>query len=99
MYLMDEKRENPFGINLTKRYVSEAAEELLYKKFSIGNSCSVELVDYMGGDESVERVSTAGYGREIFSENPEQKEFINYLSTNGIYQSFRSVQFKFSVQA
>ena len=27
---MEEREENPFGVNLTKRYVSEGAEKILF---------------------------------------------------------------------
>lgn len=96
-----EKRDeivNPFGINYTKRFVSQGETEL-YKKYELRKTGSVELVDYMGGDGTVERVATLGYGTSIFPEKPDKKDFINYLVSNGIYEPFSSVQLKFSIQS
>jgi len=96
---MAEESNNPFGINITKRYVSSGGESELYRPQHIGNHGSIELVDYMGGDGTVERVATAGHGAEIFSENPHREDFIRHLSAKGIYEPFKSVQLKFSFQS
>ncbi len=96
---MEKREENPFGINQTKRYVSEGAESVLFTPYKVGSSGSVDLVDYMGGDGTVERVATLGHGKQIFEENPDTEGFIQYLSTNGIIQPFKSVQVKLSFQA
>jgi len=93
------EQENPFGINNTKRFVSPEGEKELYVKHSIRNHGCVELVDYMGGDEMVERIATAGHGRNIFTEKPSQNLFLSYLATNGILEPFSSVQLKFSIQS
>ena len=98
----DVKKEgdfSPFGNNLTKRYVSSGGEKALFNKYDAGNTGSVELVDYMGGDETVERVATAGHGREIFPEQIDQKDFIYHLGYRNILPPFKSVQFKFVVQS
>ena len=89
---------SPFGITLTKRNVSPNGEKQLYVPHSVKGGL-VELVDYMGSDEMVERVATAGHGRKIFPENPDQQDFINYLAINGITEPFSSVQLKFSIQS
>jgi len=96
---MSEESNNPFGVNLTKRYVSAEGEREIYKPYSIDNHGTVELVDYMGGDGTVERVATAGHGTAIFPERPDQESFIEHLAAKGIYEPFKSVQLKFSVQA
>ena len=93
------KKEVPFKTNLTKRYVSLGGEDVLFKKYGIGNSGSVELIDYMGGDETVERVATAGHGRGIFPEGIAQEDFIYHLGYKRIFQPFKSVQLKFSIQS
>jgi thymidylate synthase (FAD) len=89
----------PFGTNKTRRYVSCGGEGELFQSKDILRHGSIELVDYMGGDETVERVATAGHGRGIFPEKPGQEDFIGYLGSRGIIDPFRSVQFKFSIQA
>ncbi len=94
-----EDVKSPFGINLTKRLVSYFGEEELYKSYSIDDHGEIEFIDYMGGDEIVERVATAGHGRKIFQEKPSQQEFIDYLNAKGIYEPFKSVHLKFSIQA
>jgi thymidylate synthase (FAD) len=93
------KREDPFGVNQTKRYVSEGGEQELYVKHKIENSGEVELVDYMGGDAMVERVATAGHGRSILPDNPSREKLLNYLAISGIQDPFKSVQFKFCIQS
>src|SRR3989344_8435190 len=93
------KKEVPFKTNLTKRYVSTGGEEVLFKKYDVGNSGSVELIDYMGGDETVERVATAGHGRVIVQPYLDQDIFISSLGYRGILQPFKSVQLKFSIQS
>jgi len=94
-----ENQEIPFGINLTKRYVSEGAEKHLFKKDIINNHGEIILVDYMGSDSTIERVATLGFGTEIFPEKPYQRDFVHYLANNGILEPFKSVQLKFSIQS
>ena len=100
--MSDEQKERaPFGISTTKRAVSAGGEQKMYRMYKIGqrgNESTLELVDYMGSDETVERVATLGLGRSIFPENPEQSEFINHLAASGIYEPFKSVQLKFSMR-
>lgn len=98
---MEGEVENlsPFGINLTKRFVSGGAEALLYKPHDVRKAGVVELVDYMGGDATVERVATAGHGRRIFPENPDPHDFTDYLAKRGILEPFTSVQLKFLVES
>ncbi|MGV8142294.1 MAG: FAD-dependent thymidylate synthase [Candidatus Pacearchaeota archaeon] len=95
---MSSEDKAPFGINHTKRYVSQGAESRLYKIESPANHGEVELVDYMGGDEMVVRVATAGRGTRIFPEHPDQKEFLTHLAASGIYDPFSAVQLKLSMQ-
>ena len=90
--------KNPFGINQTKRFVSKGAEDSLYKKHSPRSHGEVELVDYMGGDETVARVATAGHGIEFFPEKPNQYDFLKHLVTKRITEPFMPVQLKFSMQ-
>ncbi len=94
----EEANSSPFGVNLTRRYVSSGAEDHLYNVNRIRGG-TVELVDYMGGDATVERVATAGYGRSIFPENPSQSQFMDYLVRRGIFAPFSSVQLKFAIQS
>lgn len=96
---MAKEAEAPFGINRTNRYVSQGAEDILFQQDKIGETGLVELVDYMGGDGTVERVATSGYGRGIFPEVPRESDFIGHLAASGIYQPFSSVQLKFNVQS
>ena len=96
---MQEEAILPFGLNKTKRYVSEGGERQLFVSHRVGESGSVELVDYMGGDATVERVATAGHGRGIFREQPTQEDFLRYLIANGIYEPFKSVHVKASIQS
>ncbi len=94
-----EESITPFGINQTRRYVSDGGEEVLYDIYHVGSSGEVELVDYMGGDETVERVATSGHGRSIFKEEISKNSFLNFLVAHGIYEPFKSVQLKFSIQS
>ena len=94
----DEKKERvPFGVTMTKRAVSSGGEREIYLQQTIGkvgNHSTLELVDYMGNDNMVERVATLGFGRKIFPEQPEQGEFIYHLAASGIYEPFKSIQIK-----
>ena len=67
---IDEQNDSSsiYGVNYTKRFVSEG-ENQLYKKHNLGKTGLIELVDYMGGDGTVERVATLGHGTSIFPEN------------------------------
>ncbi len=94
-----EKKSTPFGINPTKRFVSKGGEEELYNQYKIGKTGLVELVDYMGGDGTVERVATSGHGNSIFNERPSTGRLIHYLNSKGIYEPFKSVQLKFNIQS
>ena len=101
--MSSEKRDESevdelFGVNYTKRFVSEG-ENQLYKKHNLGKTGLIELVDYMGGDGTVERVATLGHGTSIFPENPDKRDFIHYLVNNGIYEPFSSIQLKFNIQS
>lgn len=99
--MSDEKERSPFGVSMTKRYVSPGGERELYRQYEVGlrGACStIELVDYMGGDDMVERVATAGHGRAIFPEQPSQQEFIGHLAACGLYEPFKSVQLKLSMR-
>lgn len=89
----------PFGIRETKRYVSPGGEDILFESDLMGDNGLVELVDYMGGDATVERVATAGYGTDIFPERPSRSELINYLAASGIRAPFSSVQLKFNIRS
>ncbi len=91
--------KNPFGVNKTKRYVSDGAEKRLFDYYHIYNSGFLSLVDYMGGDATVERVATAGHGTRIFPEKPSTDDFINHISSKKIIEPFKSVQLKFQIQA
>lgn len=99
IFLMEKETEAPFGINETKRYVSSGGEEILFDQDLIGDAGLVELVDYMGGDGTVERVAIGGYRREIFPEKPSRFDLIGHLAASGIYQPFSSVQLKMHVQS
>ncbi len=90
---------NPYGENLTKRFVSKGAEELLFEPVELYESGSIELVDYMGGDGTVIDVATTGRGLEIFESYPEQHHLIEHLVASGIERPFEFVQLKFSIQA
>ena len=94
---MGENDNAPFGLNTTKRYVSKTGEEELYKIHKISNHGEIELVDYMGGDETVERVATAGHGKSIFTGNPDLSDFMEYLNSHGIYKPFKFVHLKFNM--
>ena len=96
--MIKEDASSPFGINQTKRYVSKNGESILFKQDQIGNTGLVELVDYMGGDGTVERVATAGHGSNIFPEKPSRANLIRHLVASGTYQPFSSVQLKFHIQ-
>ncbi len=93
------EHKNPFGENKTKRYVSDSAEKKLFDYHNIYDSGFVSLVDYMGGDTTVERAATAGHGKNIFPEKPSTDDFINHISSKKIIEPFKSVQLKFQIQA
>ncbi len=97
-------------MTLTKRYVSSGAERLLGALSYVGkpegytpeegnDSGLLALMDYMGGDETVVRVATAGHGLDIFPERPEEPAFLRHLAAKGISAPFKSVQFQFAIQA
>ncbi len=96
---------------LTKRYVSPGAETWMKGAFYIDGSGEVdlfnrqksrsntlELVDYMGGDQTVIRVATAGHGLGIFRQHQEEDSFLEHLVAKGIHTPFRSVKFQFCMQ-
>jgi thymidylate synthase (FAD) len=93
--LMD-KTTSDNGTNLTGRYVSHGGEKNLFVKYNTGQG-SVELVDYMGGDDMVARVATAGYGPSVFPENPSLPDFLSYITDRGITTPFKSVHLKLKV--
>lgn len=85
---------------LTKRLVSPGAEKWLHEAHLVDPQGEYKegmfsLMDYMGGDESVIRVATAGHGLRIFSELPDDKKFLEHLAAKGIMAPFRSVQLQF----
>ena len=88
----------PFGLSETRRFVSSGAELALFKPMKV-DSGEIEFVDYQGGDDLVERFATMGLGRSVFPESPSQREFMQYLVNHGIYEPFKAVQLKLSVQA
>ncbi len=96
---MPDDERAPFGVSLTKRYTSPVAESVLYDTVKVRGHSEIQLVDYMGGPDMIERVATAGHGRDIFPEEPSQESFLRYLVANSILAPFRSVQLKFSIQA
>jgi len=103
---MSKEEKTPFGVNLTKRIISAGGERQLYQKHHIGYSGSLELVDYMGTDGMVERVATAGHGRNILQYSPSchslnipQSDFLMYLANKKIESPFKSVQIKLGIQS
>lgn len=90
----------PFGISKTKRFVSEGGEKALYIPHGVGKHDSgyVALVDYMGGDGTIEYAATATRGRGIFNLQPTQQDFLAFLAGNGITRPFRWSQLKLEVQ-
>lgn len=88
-----------YRVSMTRRYTNDNAEALLYNPQRVGGHSTIELVDYMGGSDMVERVATAGHGRSIFPENPSQQDFMHFLVGRGIHTPFKSVQLKFGIQA
>ncbi len=96
---MDSKECEPYGTSLTRRAVSLGGEKELFNLHQIGESGEVELVDYMGSDDSVEYAATLGLGRGIISPEVSQDDFIQNLSAKGIQNPFKAVQLKFSIQS
>lgn len=90
--------QNPYGFSITKRLVIPAAEKLLYRKHSTFGEEQITLVDYMGGDQEVERVATAGHMSAIFPEKPDRPDFLAHLEAKGIEVPFKAVQLKFQIQ-
>lgn len=95
---LDEGRY-PFGNNLTKRFVSEGGECVLYSPRKVSGHGEVTLVDYMGGDDTIEMVATAGRMRKIFPEKISQADFLGYLAEHGIHRPFKFGQLKYSFVA
>lgn len=90
----------PYGISTTKRFTSPTGEALLYVQKQAGSDSSfVELIDYMGGDGTVERAATAGHGRDIFPEHPSQEDLFTTLARRKILMPFKSVHLKFRIQS
>ncbi|MBU0907236.1 MAG: FAD-dependent thymidylate synthase, partial [Nanoarchaeota archaeon] len=81
----------PQGFSVTKRFVSEGAEQELFYSHTVDSHGTIELVDYQGGDGTVERVATAGAGRGVFPENPDRELFFEHLIAKGITEPFTSV--------
>ncbi len=90
--------QNPYGINLTNRLVVPYAEKLLFSRNNVPGG-HITLVDYMGGDETIARVATAGHGLSIFPENPQLPDFLEHLAAKSILEPFKSVQLKFMIQS
>jgi thymidylate synthase (FAD) len=90
----------PFGISKTKRFVSEGGEKELYLQHGVGKHDSgyVALVDYMGGDGTIEYAATSTRGKGIFHPQPTQQDFFAFLAGNGITRPFKWSQLKFEVQ-
>ncbi|MFH1174488.1 MAG: FAD-dependent thymidylate synthase [archaeon] len=85
--------------DLTKRLTVAAAEDALFTEYRTHTSGFVKLIDYMGGDALIERVATAGYGRDIFPEHPSSQEFFAHLQAKAIRTPFQSTQLKFHIQS
>jgi thymidylate synthase (FAD) len=96
---MKKEEKIPFGINLTKRPVSQKAEMELFESHPLDNSGEIQLVDYMGNDELIEYSATLGLSKCIFPEQPSKQEFMNYLVQKGIYSPFKFAQLKFLIQS
>lgn len=88
-----EYTNNPHGISITKRYVSPGGEKELFTPYNTRHG-NIELVDYMGGDDTVVRVATAGHGTSIFPEYPDTDDFIAHLNSSRMLAPFKSVQLK-----
>jgi hypothetical protein len=84
---------------LTRRPVSEGGERHLLQDHRIENHGTVTLVDYMGSDEAIARIATAGHDRTIFPENPSRQELLNHCDQHRIYEPFKFAQLKIFVQA
>lgn len=87
----EEVERAPHGISMTRRFVSEGAEQDLFYSHSVDGHGSIELIDYMGGDETVERVATAGAGLRVFPESPDRELFFEHLIARGITEPFTAV--------
>jgi len=95
--------EGPYGENLTRRPVVAAAEQRLFSvtdtDFSGDSSHNLTLIDYMGGDEMILRVATAGHGPSIFPEKPSPRELFKVLVRKHIWVPFKSTQIKVIVNS
>jgi len=90
---------SPYGAHITRRVSSPEAEELLYRPNAVGNRSHIMFRDYMGGDQTVAWVATAGRGTNIFPENPSTSDFLHYLVAHHIWDPFKFVQFSFLIKS
>ncbi len=98
--MTEEPNLAPYGTALTKRLVVPQAEDQLYRRYTTDSEHHfVTFIDYMGGDQMIERVATAGHGITIFKEKPEQVDFFKHLITQSILTPFKSVIFRFHIQS
>ena len=90
----------PYGVEYTKRVVVREAEERLYQRYTTdADHHFVTFIDYMGGDDGIERVATAGHGVGIFKEQPERSDFFRHLVAKSLLVPFKSVLLRFHIQS
>lgn len=85
---------NPFEESTTKRLTIPAAEEILYKEFSVLDHGFVRLVDYMGGDKSIVQAARVSYGKGT-KKVSEDSGLIRYLMRHKHTTPFEMIELKF----
>lgn len=81
---------------MTKRITVETAEELLGLYFPVLDQGFVSLVDYSGGDESIEQAARVSYGAGT-RKTSETRGLIRYLMRMAHSSPFEMVQLKFHI--
>ena len=83
--------------NTTKRVVSPALEEMLYKPIPVLDHGFIRVVDYMGDDSSIVQAARVSYGRGT-KKSLQDKGLINYLMRHRHTTPFEMCDIKFHIK-
>lgn len=83
--------------NVTKRVISEALEEKMYKPIKVLDHGFVRVIDYMGDDSSIVQAARVSYGKGTKKSSQDQG-LINYLMRHRHTTPFEMCEIKFHVK-
>ncbi|MDE3060109.1 MAG: FAD-dependent thymidylate synthase [Pseudomonadota bacterium] len=81
----------------TRRDISPALEEMLYKAFPVLDHGFVRVIDYMGNDSAIVQAARVSYGRGTKKVN-EDAGLINYLMRHRHTTPFEMCEIKFHIK-